>query len=341
MHRSTSFSILPVVFITLLILLSLAALPSFVFGGSSSSSSQSLSSRPSLFILVVKAEEALLVHHHVAATTISLSSSDNRNNLRHRLLSKLAHRLLLTDEHDRSRRQHRRQQQQRILSFCVVPRGGGTQQPPQEQQQEGDNHHPITTTTEAETLKSNNTTLTSSAATAKVLGSTTDTTTTTTMSRRPIGTGMKEKVCIVGSGNWGSAIATVVGQNCARLSGVDTRVNMWVFEEEIESPGGKKQKLSDIINETHENVKYLPGIKLPHNIVAVPSLKEACQDATLLIFVLPHQFLPKLIPTIRQVVNPNNCRGVSLIKGLGELSELLAAGYWLFDCLLITYCMCP
>jgi glycerol-3-phosphate dehydrogenase (NAD+) len=37
--------------------------------------------------------------------------------------------------------------------------------------------------------------------------------------------------------------------------------------------------------------------------------------ATLLIFVLPHQFLPRLLPTIRESAH-SNCRGVSLIKGL-------------------------
>lgn len=102
---------------------------------------------------------------------------------------------------------------------------------------------------------------------------------------------------------------------------------MWVFEEVIDvdttNDGDgeqqheqhQKQKLTDIINTRHENVKYLPGIALPANVVAVPDLFEACKDATLLIFVLPHQFLPKLLPTIRQASHPS-CRGVSLIKGI-------------------------
>jgi hypothetical protein len=38
---------------------------------------------------------------------------------------------------------------------------------------------------------------------------------------------------------------------------------MWVFEEEV---GGRK--LTEIINTDHENVKYLPGHKLPVNVVA-------------------------------------------------------------------------
>jgi glycerol-3-phosphate dehydrogenase (NAD+) len=44
---------------------------------------------------------------------------------------------------------------------------------------------------------------------------------------------------------------------------------MWVFEELVNG-----QKLTDIINSTHENVKYLPGIKLPENIIAVPQLLQ-------------------------------------------------------------------
>lgn len=38
---------------------------------------------------------------------------------------------------------------------------------------------------------------------------------------------------------------------------------MYVFEEMIEG-----KKLTEIINTTHENVKYLPGHKLPENIVS-------------------------------------------------------------------------
>lgn len=125
-----------------------------------------------------------------------------------------------------------------------------------------------------------------------------------------------DKVCIIGSGNWGSAISTIVGRNCERLPFYETNVNMWVFEEMVKaSPHEEPRKLTEIINEEHENVKYLPGIRLPDNVKAVADLAEACKDATLLIFVLPHQFLPRLLPTIRQASHPS-CRGVSLIKGI-------------------------
>merc|ERR1712233_262067 len=53
-----------------------------------------------------------------------------------------------------------------------------------------------------------------------------------------------KKVCIVGSGNWGSAIARLVGFNAARLPDRFQReVAMWVFGEE-----GNGRKLTEIIN---------------------------------------------------------------------------------------------
>lgn len=129
-----------------------------------------------------------------------------------------------------------------------------------------------------------------------------------------------DRVCIIGSGNWGSAIATLVGPNCLRLPFYEDRVNMWVFEETVQLEDGSSRRLTDVINSRHENVKYLPGIRLPDNVVAVPDLADACRDATVLVFVLPHQFLPRLLPVIRRHSHPN-CRGVSLIKGLGTLSR--------------------
>ncbi|XP_034959676.1 glycerol-3-phosphate dehydrogenase [NAD(+)], cytoplasmic [Zootoca vivipara] len=121
-----------------------------------------------------------------------------------------------------------------------------------------------------------------------------------------------KKVCIVGSGNWGSAIAKIVGGNAAKLDKFDTTVNMWVFEEEI---GGKK--LTEIINTQHENVKYLPGHKLPPNVVAVPDVVKASADADILIFVVPHQFIGKLCDQLKGRIK-KDAIGVSLIKGVDE-----------------------
>ncbi|XP_077997070.1 glycerol-3-phosphate dehydrogenase [NAD(+)], cytoplasmic-like isoform X3 [Glandiceps talaboti] len=118
------------------------------------------------------------------------------------------------------------------------------------------------------------------------------------------------KVCIIGSGNWGSAIARIVGGNVAKNDTFENRVDMWVYEETV---NGKK--LTEIINEEHENVKYLKGYKLPENVVANPDLKSSATGADILVFVVPHQFVPGLCEQLKGVVKPSTI-AVSLIKGL-------------------------
>ncbi|CAO2633313.1 Glycerol-3-phosphate dehydrogenase 1-like protein, partial [Lemmus lemmus] len=123
------------------------------------------------------------------------------------------------------------------------------------------------------------------------------------------------KVCIVGSGNWGSAVAKIIGNNVKNLQKFASTVKMWVFEETVNG-----RKLTDIINNDHENVKYLPGHKLPENVVAVPNLSEAVQDADLLVFVIPHQFIHKICDEITGRV-PKKALGITLIKGIDEGPE--------------------
>eukprot|EP00398_MALV-I-01_sp_L67-1_P000149 gene149-399_t len=117
------------------------------------------------------------------------------------------------------------------------------------------------------------------------------------------------KIGILGSGNWGSAIAINVGTNAKLSPDFKDEVNMWVFEEKV---GGRK--LTEIINEDHENVKYLPGYKLPENVVAVPDAAKVAEGCDILVIVLPHQFLPRLLASIKDSVKKSAVI-VSLIKG--------------------------
>ena len=124
-----------------------------------------------------------------------------------------------------------------------------------------------------------------------------------------------KKVCIVGSGNWGSAIARLVGVNTARCPERFVKdVNMWVFEEDVDG-----RKLTEIINTDHENVKYLPGRPLPHNIVAVPDISDAALSADILIFVLPHQFIKRACAPLKGKLK-EGAVGLSLIKVMLNLN---------------------
>lgn len=119
------------------------------------------------------------------------------------------------------------------------------------------------------------------------------------------------RVAIIGSGNWGTTIAKVVAENTSEKPKLfETQVNMWVFEEKVDGTN-----LTEIINNKHENVKYLPGVTLPDNLHAEPDLLAATKDADLLVFNLPHQFLPKICKQLKGSLKPST-RAVSCLKGL-------------------------
>lgn len=83
------------------------------------------------------------------------------------------------------------------------------------------------------------------------------------------------------------------------------------------------RNLTDIINETHENVKYLPDLKFTDNVVAHADLRKAVEGATALVFVMPHQFLEKTLDAIEGHVAPG-AKAISLIK-VSSASDHLTA----------------
>ncbi|RYP45057.1 hypothetical protein DL769_011483 [Monosporascus sp. CRB-8-3] len=133
----------------------------------------------------------------------------------------------------------------------------------------------------------------------------------------------KHKVTVVGSGNWGSTISKIVAENTKEHPELfEQDVQMWVYEEEVEYEG-KKQKLTSIINQHHENVKYLPNIKLPTNIIPNPSLLDAVKDSSILIFNLPHQFIHRICDQLKGHIVPF-ARGISCVKGVNVSDEGVA-----------------
>jgi glycerol-3-phosphate dehydrogenase (NAD+) len=117
------------------------------------------------------------------------------------------------------------------------------------------------------------------------------------------------RVAIIGSGNWGSAVAKIIGVNTKKAFFFEDKVKMYVYEETF---NGKK--LHDIINERHVNEKYLPGIKLPDNIIASPDIHSVVAGAHVLVFVMPHQFIKPLCTQMQGHILPG-AKGISLVKG--------------------------
>jgi glycerol-3-phosphate dehydrogenase (NAD+) len=93
--------------------------------------------------------------------------------------------------------------------------------------------------------------------------------------------------------------------------------NKWI---EVTSDSTNVTSLVDIINDTHENVKYLKGIKLPSNIIATSDIVKAVEDADVLIFVVPHEFVDQTLAQMKGHCK-DTCVVVSLTKGLHVSKE--------------------
>ncbi|OGY27851.1 MAG: hypothetical protein A2Z42_00990 [Candidatus Woykebacteria bacterium RBG_19FT_COMBO_43_10] len=87
------------------------------------------------------------------------------------------------------------------------------------------------------------------------------------------------KVSVVGAGAFGTALA-------AQLNRAGNEVKIWAFEE----------KVRDEINELHQNITYLPDIKLDEKIVATGDLSEAYSHSDFVFLAPPFFALRKVLP---------------------------------------------
>ncbi|KAH8243093.1 hypothetical protein KR032_004586, partial [Drosophila birchii] len=109
----------------------------------------------------------------------------------------------------------------------------------------------------------------------------------------------------------GTAIAAAISKNVVNLrEDFDERVYIYVYDEPTQN-----SRLSEVINNRHENIKYLPGIKLPKNLIAVNDLLEATQNADILIFSIPHNFVKSYCNILAGKVK-ETAFAVSMVRGL-------------------------
>ncbi|CAI5452060.1 unnamed protein product [Caenorhabditis angaria] len=126
----------------------------------------------------------------------------------------------------------------------------------------------------------------------------------------------RKRVTIVGGGNWGSAIACVVGKTVKRQPEIFyPYVNMWCRDSR--KPGDSSESIAEVINRTHENAKYLPGRRIPENVIATSNLLDACEEAHILILVVPHQGIEQICKELNGKLLPD-AQAVSLTKGISS-----------------------
>ncbi|PNH08421.1 Glycerol-3-phosphate dehydrogenase [NAD(+)], partial [Tetrabaena socialis] len=121
------------------------------------------------------------------------------------------------------------------------------------------------------------------------------------------------KVAMVGAGAWACAAVRMVAENTEMDDPADEfvdEVTMWTHESDYQG-----RKLTEVINETHENPRYMPGVSLGPNVRAEPNLEAAVKDADLIIFCAPHQFMHGICKQLIGKVKPG-ASAISLTKGM-------------------------
>jgi glycerol-3-phosphate dehydrogenase (NAD+) len=117
-------------------------------------------------------------------------------------------------------------------------------------------------------------------------------------------------VAMVGSGAWACAAIHLAAQNVLQHDRFEDEIRMWVYEEMING-----RPLTEIINEKHENVKYLPGVNIGANVKALSSLEDTVKGADIIIICVPHQFVGGIVRQIQGIISPS-AFAVSLTKGM-------------------------
>lgn len=105
------------------------------------------------------------------------------------------------------------------------------------------------------------------------------------------------KIAVIGAGSWGTALAVLLGEK-----GFDVR--LWA----------RRKELAKEIEIKNENAQYLPGIKIPKNIVADSSMENVLTKSDIIVTAIPSEFLRATLKEIKP--HFNNQIIVSVTKGI-------------------------
>ena len=113
-----------------------------------------------------------------------------------------------------------------------------------------------------------------------------------------------EKVCVLGTGSWGSALGLTLAKK-------GYEVSMWTLSEEQ----------ADKINKTKENIDYLPGVLFPNNMIVTTNLEESVVNSTVIVLAVPSQAIRSVCNQIKPFIKDEQII-VDVAKGLEKGSGL-------------------
>lgn len=130
------------------------------------------------------------------------------------------------------------------------------------------------------------------------------------MVQSKLGGAFLSDVAVLGTGSWGTALAVLLAKK-------GTGVRLW---------GRSKEKL-ETIDRSRENIYYLPGITLPHNIKLTDDLEQAVAGVKHVVMSVPshsvREACQKLRPYLKEgMIVVNTAKGIE-IDTLKRLSEIM------------------
>ena len=106
------------------------------------------------------------------------------------------------------------------------------------------------------------------------------------------------KVCVLGAGSWGTALASVLDEN-------GHEVLIWA----------RRQDQVDEINNKNTNEKYLPGVKLSESLKASSRIDQVVGGAEFIVLAVPSQQIRSVCKEIADKIGPDQVL-VNVAKGI-------------------------
>lgn len=121
---------------------------------------------------------------------------------------------------------------------------------------------------------------------------------------------MGKKICVMGAGSWGLALALLLDDN-------NHDVTVWCYSKEEK----------DAIERDGENKRCLPGIKLPERMKFTTSMEDAIKDKDIVVIAIPSAFMRENIQSMAPFIKDHQII-VNVSKGLehstlSRLSEVI------------------
>jgi len=121
-----------------------------------------------------------------------------------------------------------------------------------------------------------------------------------------------EKICVLGAGSWGTALAALLAKN-------GNPVALW----------GRAEDGVEIIAQLRENQRFLPGIHIPDGVTPTADMAAALEGANWIVLSIPSQGLRSVLEAAHKYINPgqiiiNTAKGLEISSGM-RMSQVTEA----------------